>query len=65
MGGSICYLVEIAGAVVLIVGPIAGLYLAAVAIVANFYFMISGAWLLLVGKAPDQAGPSSPGEPVG
>jgi hypothetical protein len=56
VGGSICYIVEILGAVVLIAGQVAGLYITSVAIVANFYFMISGAWLLLIGKSPDDAG---------
>jgi hypothetical protein len=43
------------GAALLIAGDIAGLYLAAVAIVANFFFMISGSWLLLVGVSTDEA----------
>jgi hypothetical membrane protein len=54
IGGSSCYLAEVVGAVILISGSIAGLYVAAVAIVANFYFMISGAWLLLVGVYQDE-----------
>jgi hypothetical protein len=49
VGGSICYLAEIIGAIILISGSISGLYTAAIAMVANFYFMISGAWLLVVG----------------
>jgi len=48
LGGSLCYALEMVGAILLIVGYISGLYIAAVAIVANFYFMISGACLLLV-----------------
>jgi hypothetical protein len=31
-----------------------GLYAVAVAIVANFFFMISGSWLLLVGVSRDE-----------
>jgi hypothetical protein len=54
-GGTACYLAEMIGAAVLIAGEIAGLYLAAVAIVANFFFMISGSWLLLVGVSVDEA----------
>jgi hypothetical protein len=57
IGGTTCYLLEIVGAVVLIVGYITGLYIVAVAIVANFYFMISGAWLLLVRVPSDQVKP--------
>jgi hypothetical protein len=55
LGGTACYLAEMIGAIVLIAGHIAGLYLAAVAIVANFFFMISGSWLLLVGVSTDEA----------
>jgi len=43
------------GAAVLIAGHLAGLYLAAVAMVANFFFMISGSWLLLIGVYADEA----------
>lgn len=65
LGGSICYAVQLAGAVVLIAGQIVGLYMSSVAIVANFYFVISGAWLLLIGRAPDPSAVSSSGEPGG
>ncbi len=47
--GSCLYLVELAGALVLILGSVAGLYMAAVAILLNVAFMISAAWLLVVG----------------
>src|SRR5215472_12840505 len=56
LGGTACYVAEMIGAAVLIAGYIAGLYLAAVAMVANFFFMISGSWLLLVGVSTDEAG---------
>jgi modulator of FtsH protease len=46
--GSGLYLAELVGAAVLIAGSIAGLYVAAVAIVLNVAFMISAAWLLVV-----------------
>jgi len=55
LGGTACYSAEMIGAAVLIAGHIAGLYLAAVAMVANFFFMISGSWLLLVGISADEA----------
>jgi hypothetical protein len=55
LGGTACYLAEMIGAAVLVAGHMAGLYLAAVAIVANFFFMISGSWLLLVGVSTDEA----------
>lgn len=44
-----CYVVEIIGAVVLILGHIAGLYVASAALIVNVAFFISGAWLLMVG----------------
>jgi hypothetical protein len=43
------YLAEIAGAALLVAGYLAGLYLAAVAMVAALAFMITAAWLLVVG----------------
>ena len=61
LGSTICYLVEMAGAALLIGGDSFGLYLIAVGIMVNFYFMISGAWLLFVGaEGPDQPRTSSP-----
>ena len=54
-GGTICYLAEIVAAIFLIRGYSAGLYIAAVAIVALFAFLISGAWLLMIGIYEDQA----------
>jgi hypothetical protein len=54
-GSLMCYTAEMIGAVVLIAGSVAGIYLAAVAMVANFFFMISGSWLLLVGVSTDEA----------
>jgi hypothetical protein len=48
-GGTLCYLAEVLGAVLLILGHSAGLYIAAVATVVLFGFLISGAWLLILG----------------
>jgi len=53
-GGTICYLAEVAGAILLLLGQSAGLYVAAVAIIVLFGFLISGAWLLLIGIHGDQ-----------
>src|SRR5262249_19017692 len=50
-----CYVVEMIGAVLLFLGFSAGLYVVGVAMVSNFYFMISGSWLLLVGISQDRA----------
>jgi hypothetical protein len=48
-GGSACYLGQIIGAAMLYFGSTAGIYVGAVALLANFYFLISGAWLLILG----------------
>ncbi len=53
-GGTLCYVAEIVGALLLIRGHDAGLYLAAAAIVVLFGFLISGAWLLIMGIHEDQ-----------
>jgi len=49
VGGSLCYVIEMIGATIFIFGSLWGLYTAAVAMVASFYFVITGAWLLVVG----------------
>jgi fatty acid desaturase len=49
VGGTACYVAQIIGSLVLMFGQIAGLYVAAVAMIVFFAFMISGAWLLIVG----------------
>lgn len=53
-GGITCYSIEMAGAAALFGGSTAGLYVVAVAMVANFFFMISGSWLLLIGVTRDE-----------
>jgi hypothetical protein len=54
-GGTIFYLAEVTGAIFLICGYSAGLFIAAVAIIVLFGFLISGAWLLMIGIYEDQA----------
>lgn len=49
-GGTMCYLAEVAGAVLLILRFRTGLYVAAIATVVLFGFLISGAWLLMIGS---------------
>ena len=51
--GTTCYAAEVAGAVLLMLGHVAGIYLAAVAMTALVAFMISGAWLLVAGVHRD------------
>lgn len=53
--GSILYVAEVAGALVLASGFIAGLYVAAAAMLLNVAFMISAAWLLVVGVYSNRA----------
>ena len=48
-GGTMCYLAEVTGAVLLILGHGEGLYIAAIATIVLFAFLISGAWLLIIG----------------
>lgn len=48
-GSTICYLAEVISAIFLILGYSAGLYIAAIAIIVLFAFLISGAWLLMIG----------------
>jgi hypothetical protein len=46
--GVACYIAQIVGALILLLGRVAGLYVAAVGLIALFALTISGAWLLLV-----------------
>jgi len=55
------YLAQFVGAIVLAAGSVSGLYVAAVAMVGQVAFMITGAWLLIVGVpavSPDAVGTS-------
>jgi len=53
ISGTCLYLIEIIGAAILIAGSISGLYIAAIALVINTCYMITGAWLLVVGVHQD------------
>lgn len=52
------YLTEVIGAMVLIAGNAAGLYLAAIGMVASLAFMITAAWLLVMVR-PAERGPDA------
>jgi len=52
VGGTVCYLGQIVGALALLLGAGWGINLAAVTLVANFAFLISGSWLLIMGTLP-------------
>jgi hypothetical protein len=54
-GGTVCYVAEVIGAIFLILGYSAGLYIAAIGITILFAFLISGAWLLMIGIYEDRA----------
>jgi hypothetical protein len=49
VGGSLLHLAEMVGAAVFFLGYLPGLYIAAVAILANTCYMITAAWLLVIG----------------
>jgi hypothetical protein len=54
-GGTLCYLAEVMSSILLILGYSSGLYIAAIAIIVLFAFLISGAWLLMIGIYEDRA----------
>jgi hypothetical protein len=54
VGGISCYVAEMLGAVVPFMGGAVGLYAAAIAMLSNFFLMISGSWLLLVGVSHEE-----------
>jgi hypothetical protein len=49
VGGSLVHLAEMIGAALFVFGYLPGLYIAAVAIVTNTCYMITAAWLLVIG----------------
>jgi hypothetical protein len=49
VGGSVCYLGQIIGSLMLYSGSGAGIYVSAIALIINFYFLVSGSWLLILG----------------
>ena len=55
VGGVTCYLAEIVGGLVLILGYVTGLYVAAIGLLGSLALMISGAWLLLVAVHEDRS----------
>ncbi len=55
VGGSCVHLAEMIGATLFIFGHVVGLYIAAVAIVTNTCYMITAAWLLVIGAFDQKA----------
>jgi hypothetical protein len=54
VGGSLVHAAEMIGAALFFFGYLPGLYIAAVAIVTNTCYMITAAWLLVIGVFDDQ-----------
>jgi hypothetical protein len=55
IGSFACLLLEQAGAVVFFFGAAGGLYIVGLGMMSSFVFMVSGAWLLLVGVGTAEA----------
>jgi len=49
VGGSACYLSQIIGSFMLLLGFRAGVYIGAIGLIVNFCFLVSGSWLLILG----------------
>jgi hypothetical protein len=49
VGGSLLHLAEMIGAALFLLGYLAGLYVAALSMVTNTCYMITAAWLLVIG----------------
>jgi hypothetical protein len=49
VGGSACYLGQVIGSLMLYSGSKTGIYISAIALIINFYFLVSGSWLLILG----------------
>lgn len=56
IGSFACLVIEQLGAALLFFGAVWGLYIVGLGMMASFVFMVSGAWLLLVGVESSQAG---------
>jgi hypothetical protein len=56
-GGTMCYIAEVIAAIFLVLGHSAGLYIAAIGTIVLFVFLISGAWLLIIGIYEEPAKP--------
>jgi hypothetical protein len=49
VGGSACYLGQVIGSLMFYFGSRPGIYIGAIALIVNFYFLVSGSWLLIFG----------------
>ncbi len=55
LGSFACLILEQAGALILFFGSAWGLYLVGLGMMSSFVFMVTGAWLLLVGVGKREA----------
>ena len=55
IGSFACLVLEQVGALVLFTGDARGLYIVSIGMMASFVFMVSGAWLLIVGVRREEA----------
>ena len=55
IGSFSCLVIEQAGALALFFGNAGGLYVVGVGMMASFIFMVTGAWLLIVGVTREEA----------
>ncbi len=59
VGGSLVHLAEMIGATIFFFGHLAGLYIAAIAMVTSTCYMITAAWLLVIGAFDQNSEPAS------
>jgi hypothetical protein len=59
VGGTLIHLMEMIGAALFFLGHLAGLYIAAVALLTNTCYMITAAWLLVIGAFDHRAAPDA------
>jgi hypothetical protein len=59
IGSFACLVLEQIGALILLFGNPAGLYVVGVGMMSSFIFMVTGAWLLLVGVGAQEAAASA------
>ena len=64
VGGTLGYLAQVVGSVLLILGIGAGIYVSAIALIANFVYLISGSWLLILGTIHTTEGSETKGTAV-
>ena len=51
VGGSLCYIGQIVGSLLFFLGYRSEIYVASIALIVNFYFLVSGSWLLVLGTS--------------